>query len=116
MKEKTKKRKIKPVGHRLLVRCEAIEKEKEKKTEGGVIFEFKTDDQLAREALSVMEARVMDVGEGAFKGLGSGTPWCKVGDLVLINRYSGINRDDIEEDVVYRIINDEDVIALFEGE
>ncbi len=112
-------RKIRPCGHRLLVKLRELDEEQkatEKKTSSGIIYEFKEKETINREQLAVMEARVVELGFSAYKDMHEGKAWCKEGDLVIINRYSGINRDDIEEGEVYRIINDEDVIAVIDGE
>lgn len=107
------KRKLVPAGHRVLVKLKQIEKEKEVVNDWGFVTEIKDERALEREQYATQEAYVMDLGITAFRGFDSGEPWCKKGDLVLICKYSGEDRKDLEEGEIYRIINDEDVIGVF---
>ena len=109
-------RSVKAPGYRILVKIKPIEKKTEEKSKGGILLEIKTDKQLQREQEAMTEAYVMDIGPSAFKGFDDGIPWCKKGDCVLISRYSGILVDDVEEGYVYRMINDQDIQAVFPGE
>jgi len=109
-------RKAAPCGHRVLVKLVKPEEEKITKSAGGIIVGIKDNKTLEAEKHAMQEARVIAIGHSAFKIFGDGTPWCKVGDLVLIAKYSGEDRKDIEENEVYRIINDENIFAVFEGE
>lgn len=109
-------RELRPCGHRVLVKLVKTEDEKIKYSEGGLIIEIKNNKTLEAEKYATQEAYVVDIGHSAFKIFGDGTPWCKKGDLVLIAKYSGEDRADIEEDEIYRIINDENIFAVFEGE
>lgn len=106
--------KIKPAGHRVLVRLKETSKELEEKSEGGIIVEVKDNDKVEAEQRATQEAYVERLGFTAFKAFDDGEPWCKVGDLVIITRYSGEDREDPKSGEVYRIINDEDVIAIIE--
>ena len=60
-------------------------------------------------------ADVVAVGQSAWEGVGDGKSWCKVGDVVLIARYAGQNRDDEETGDIYSFINDQDIIAYQRG-
>ena len=106
-------RQVKAPGYRVLVRLKPIEKIKETKSAGGLILEYKSDKQLDREQEAMTEAYVMDIGPSAFKAFDDGKPWCKVGDCVLISKYSGTLVDAVEEGQIYRMINDQDIQALF---
>lgn len=110
------KRKLIPAGHRVLVKLNKIDTQKEVKTESGLIIEIKDNRQIQSEKYGTKEARVIALGQTAFRAYDDGEPWCKVGDLVMVCKYSGDDRTDIEDDEVYRIINDEDVLAIFAGE
>lgn len=92
-----------PCGYRVLVRL----KEVEEVTESGIIVH--TMDSSKREQAGQIEATIVELGKDAFTGFGDGTPWCKVGDKVLIARYSGTLRDD-----TLSIINDEDILSVIE--
>jgi len=99
------------------VRLKKFEEIKEVKSEGsGIILEIKKESKLNAEKYATQEAEVMALGHTAFKAFDDGEPWCKVGDKVMICKYSGDDRTDIEDGEIYRIINDEDIQAIFEGE
>lgn len=103
------KRKLKPCGDRVLVKL----KPTEKVTGGGIVL---LEESTKRDQYATQEAYVVDLGPDAFRGLGSGQPWCKVGDLVKISKYSGDDDTTIEDDVIYRIISDENIFGVYEGE
>lgn len=108
-------RKCRPCGHKVLVRLKKIERIKEVKSEFGVIVQLKDEKTLQREQEGHCEGYVMGIGSQAFKIFGE-DPWCKVGDLVSICKYSGAEFEDIEEDEIYREVNDEDILCVWEGE
>lgn len=109
-------RKVTAPGYRVLVKLKQLEKQPEERSNGGIIIEVKTDAKLKREQEAMTEAYVIDIGPSAFKAFDDGKPWCKVGDCVLISRYSGALVDNVEEGQVYRIINDQDIQAVFSKE
>lgn len=100
------KRIPKACGYRLVVKLKKVEE----RTASGIII---ASARVEREQEAMQEATVVDVGPEAFKQFGD-TQWCKKGDLVLIQKYSGAIIPDIEEDEVYRVINDQDVWIRFE--
>lgn len=110
------RRLIKPAGHRVLVKLKKIDEQKEVKSEGGLILEIKENKKIKAEKRATQEARIISLGPNAFKAFDDGQPWCKEGDLAMICRYSGDDLEDIEDGEIYRIINDEDVQAIFVGE
>lgn len=105
MSNKSMMRSPRPCGDRVLVKIIS----EEKVSSGGIVLGAvrKTDSQ---------EAYVVRLGSDAFKGLGSGLPWCKEGDKVRISKYSGDDLSDIEEGHLYRVIHDEDIFFVYEGE
>lgn len=107
---------IKPCGYRVLVRLKPVNKDFEEKSEGGIITKIKSKQRVELEQKATQEAYVMEIGPTAFKAYDDGQPWVKKGDLVQICKYSGDDLTDIEEDEVYRIINDQDIIAVFPEE
>lgn len=109
--ESQMKRDIVPPGDRVLVRLKPVEEV----SKGGIILHG-TAKSAEKEQYAVQEAYVVRVGWDAWVLLGSGKPWCKVGDCVLIKKYSGEDLDDIEDGVLYRVISDEDIVAVFRGE
>ena len=69
---------------------------------------------VAREQKGTEIAQVVELGPTAYKAFDDGEPWCKAGDYVKIQRYSG---EDTEIDgEFYRTINDNEVIALLKVE
>ena len=124
---KTSKKKYRPVGARLLVEDEAIEDV----TPGGIVL---PKDQVKREQLGQVRVKVLRIGEGCFKELGSvetqkqegntlkielhSQKWCEVGDTVIIQRYSGAKIPDerCEGGFVPNLllINSNDVICVIE--
>lgn len=99
-----------PCGHRVLVSL----KELEEKSEGGIIVNY--GHTGAREQRSMREATVVAIGNNAFKAFDDGHDWCSVGDKVMVVRYSGEDFTDEETGTIYRIINDEDILALVKEE
>ena len=98
--------KLLPCGHRVLVRLEEVEEE----SKGGIIL---AREITQRDKYATTKAHVVHIGSNAFKDFGDGHAWCKVGDLVMIAKYAGENQEDIEPGQVFRIINDEDIIAVW---
>lgn len=72
------------------------------------------DDMRKRESVATQEAYIVSMGRSAYADKGG--PECKVGDLVLICKYSGEDMHDIEDGVIYRAITDQDVIVVYDGE
>lgn len=118
-------RKLSPAGHTLLVKLKPdfVDNKYEKtaagyeeKTSSGLILSIKKDNDVARERFSTQEAYVLAIGPTSYKGVDDSTPWVKVGDCVLIKKYSGEDREDIIDGEICRLINDIDVTGIFEGE
>lgn len=107
-------RKVEAVGHRVIVKVKPIEKKHDELSKGGIVLEVKTDSKLQREQEAISLAYVIDVGPSAYRD--EPVPWCKIGDLVQISRYSGALIDNVEEGCVYRVINDQDVQVRFPDE
>lgn len=101
-----------PAGHRVLVRLKLEEEVKEVVSKGGIITEIKDNKIIEREKYATQEAHVVTLGMTAFKAFDDGEAWCKTGDLVLICKYSGDDRKDPDTGDIYRIINDEDIMAV----
>lgn len=98
---------IKPVGHRILVKSDKAELE----TEWG--FELVADKRLENAAVTsgVLEA----VGPQAWKAFGpdfTGEPWAKPGDRVFFAQYSGKTVLDPDTGEEYKLMNDDDITAV----
>ena len=96
---------IEPKGHRVLILPEQVSEF----STGGIIVATAT--QLDREQLGQTDGVVVAIGNTAYEDLSS--PWCKVGDKVLIAKYCGMMRQGTDE-VWYRIISDTDVVAVLD--
>lgn len=90
------------VGHRLLVFLHPSER----KTESGIVI---PDGIAEREDMKQMRATVVQVGFEAY--MDDPRPWCNVGDIVYIAKYSGQNVDG-KDGKKYRILNDHDITAV----
>ena len=96
---------IYPVGHRILV----LPDEVEKTTKSGIIMA--THSQHRREEMAQTEGLVVAIGSTAYAD--QKTPWCEVGDRVIFARYVGTERLGADGRT-YRIISDLDVVAVVE--
>lgn len=102
--------KLHPAGHRVLVKLPDIEE----KTESGLIVSW--GEKSIADQKSTQIAEVIEIGPNAFRAFDDGEPWCKVGDMVFVAKYSGEDRKDPDSGAVFRIINDEDIFAIVELE
>ena len=104
--------KIKAVGHRVIVRADPVEE----KTKGGIVLSVDTK----RESAGAQKGTVYGIGEMAWKnevygyGKPGWEPWCKEGDRVFFARYAGktLRTQENGVEVVYFILNDEDIQCL----
>lgn len=100
-----------PAGHKILVEADPIETV----TESGIVL--KVDEKLAK--ADINKGTLRAVGETAWKAFGpdfKGRPWAKVGDRVIFARYAGKILDDPEDGKEYRIMLDDDLVAVITGE
>ena len=94
-----------PVGHRLVVLPEVIEEV----SKGGIIIAHET---THKEQMAQIKAQVIAIGEGAWEDCTT-QDWCKVGDTILIGKFSGLLYDG-DDGLKYRVINDLDVVCRME--
>lgn len=117
--------KLKPVGHRLLVKPDNIEEieaiTKEHQALKSLNFEIaKPDGQMRREQQGTDTGVVVAIGPNAWKlpqyGWGEEfwEPWCKVGDRIVFGRYAGKLKEDPETKEEFMCINDDDVQMIVE--
>jgi co-chaperonin GroES (HSP10) len=95
---------ITPVGISVLVLPDNVEQT----TESGIVVS--TDTQHSREELAQTDGEVIAIAENAYY---DEAPRCKVGDRVIMASYSGIVRKG-NDGLKYRLIKDNDVIAILE--
>ena len=120
----TKKEQIVPLGHRLLIKPDEV---KEEVSEGGIVL---TNETIKADEQAVVRGTVLAIGTTCWKDLGNrqivivkdkvtevisdGDPWCKVGDRVYFQRYSGMRIPNelgkYRADVL--LLGDQDVTAL----
>ena len=95
---------MKPLLHRVILKLDPIEEV----TESGIII---ASDTLKKERKAVETATVVAIGPTAFKDLGGDADTVKVGQKVVIARYSGkeLQGKDGDEFVV---VNDEDILVI----
>ena len=92
---------VKPILHRILLKLDNIET----KTESGIIIAM--DEKRERKAVEV--GTVVSIGETAFKDYGGAPDMIKIGDRVVIARYSG--KEIKDGDIEYVVVNDEDILV-----
>lgn len=101
---------IKVPGHRVMIKPKELKKE----TESGIILEFGENEKLEKAGMT--RGTVEQVGPDAWKTMYISEykpePWCKVGDEIIHAKWVGFNVVDEDTGIEYRIINDEDVIAV----
>ena len=96
---------ISPAGHRVLVKVDEVEKV----TKGGIII---TDTIADRKQEAGIYGTVVAVGPTAWKAFDDGIPWAAVGDKVAFAKYGGFIIEDPNTGDHYRLLNDEDVVAV----
>ncbi len=104
---------IHPLGHKVLVKADSVEKT----TESGIVF--MTADTQKQEQAACSLGTLVDHGDQAWRAFSkdfTGNPWCKRGDRVYFSRYAGAKIDDPETGDVYVLMNDEDICAVITGE
>ena len=97
--------KIKAVGHRVIVKPDAVEEV----SKGGIVLAV----DHKREIRAADKGTVVGIGSMAWKndlygyGKDGWEPWCKEGDRVFFARYAGKGFKD--GDTNYIVLNDEDI-------
>jgi co-chaperonin GroES (HSP10) len=92
------------VGPNLLVQID----DKYKTLESGIILATEDRNQAGTD-----QATVLEIGDLAFQPpIGDGTPWCKVGDRIVIKRYAGHNIP--VKGGIQKLVADSDVIGVLE--
>lgn len=96
---------VAPVGHRVLIQPEKVEET----TKGGIII---AKPHVEKEQLAQVCGKVLAVGADCWHEYAS--PWCKVGDRVLYQRYAGMrvpdDRGGFRDDMV--LLNDLDITGI----
>lgn len=93
-----------PVLHRIILKLDSVEEV----TASGIVI---PKDLIEKERKAVEIGTVVSIGETAFKDYGGSIDTIKIGDRVIIAKYSGKEIKDIDE-TQYVVINDEDVLVI----
>lgn len=96
---------IVPAGHRVLVKVD----ESEKVTAGGIII---ADTIADRNTEASIFGRVVAVGGTAWQDYSDGRAWAQIGDRVAFAKYGGFVIEDPNTKEKYRLLNDEDIVAV----
>jgi co-chaperonin GroES (HSP10) len=102
-------------GHRILVDPDPVEEV----SEGGIIIA--SDKKLER--TGIQRGVIVAIGPNAWKAYRTidregferdGEPWCSIGDYVLFGRHAGRYVEDPVTKKEYLVMNDEDILGVFE--
>ena len=103
----------KPAGHHILIKPKRLEDKDDlyaSAKRAGIQLTKMTQRQ---EAIAISEGLVIALGPVAYKDTPSGTPWCKVGDVVAYARHGGMYLTEPDDnDSGWLVINDIDVVAI----
>lgn len=97
--------KINPVGHRVLIKPDKVEEV----SKGGIIVSTEGTKRLEQNAQVIGE--VIAIGADSWKEFDA--PWCKVGDKVTYQKYSGMR---IPGEDALILINDLDITGVVNNE
>jgi len=99
---------INPLGHRLSIRPDKLEDDKQYKSASSLGIIIPKDDAARARELSIDRGTVLEIGQSAFADFHT-EPWCQPGDYIAYARHAGKWVTDPETDEEILIINDEDV-------
>ena len=109
---------VQPFGSRVVVQIRSPKK----KTKGGIIL---TEDTIDTEMWNTQVAKVIAIGELAFKNRNTQEPWpegswCQPGDFVRVPKYGGdkwsVRYGDDDTEILFVIFNDLDLIGKVTGD
>lgn len=101
--------KLEAPGYRIVVKLQPVEEV----TKGGLVL---PGDYLKKVQQATTIAEVVAIGPSCWWDVDGGKPWCKVGDTIVINKYSWKDAPEgilgCEDEELYKTINDKDVINV----
>ena len=97
-----------PAGHRILVRPD----EPPEKIGSLYVASWIRDTRAIENILGTVAA----VGMTAWKAFDEGKPWANIGDRVAFAKYGGFILEDEVTKEKLRVLNDEDIIAIWRKE
>ena len=92
-----------PLGHRLLVLPDTVEKT----TQSGIVL---VEETTGRDEMAQIKGTVVAVGDGCWKDTTS-QDWAKPGDRVVFGKYAGLLWTG-HDGRKYRVLNDLDVVGM----
>ena len=95
---------LKPILHRIILQLDDIEEV----TASGIVI---PKDLIEKERKAVEIGTVVSIGETAFKDYGGSLDTIKIGDRVIIAKYSGKEIQDVDK-TKFVVINDEDCLVI----
>jgi len=93
-----------PILHRIILKLDDIEEV----TASGIVI---PKDLIEKERKAVEIGTVVSIGDTVFKDYGGSKDTVKVGDRVIIAKYSGKEVQDIDN-TKYVVCNDEDLLVI----
>lgn len=97
---------IKPAGHRILIKTEAVETT----TKSGIIT--MTDNEKIKQEAGNVYYEVVAMGPDCFNHESFNSRWCEVGDIIMTVQYPG-QKVKFDGFTVW-FINDDDILAKLE--
>jgi len=94
---------LEPTGHHVLIEPDKVDE----KTKGGI---YLPETARKQEQNATVTGVIIAVGKQAWMGFGDSEPWAAVGDRVYFAKYGGVVITNEGKD--YRLVNDEDVVAI----
>lgn len=94
-----------PIGPRIKIKVVA----QEEVSAGGIVM------GATKKSEDTEIGEVVSLGHMAYKDISNETPWCKLGDKVLFQKYAG-KLDPTDTDAIFRYLKDTDIIAVDTGE
>lgn len=111
----------KAIGNKVIIKLDIVDTDLKKKgdvymSKGGIAVSANTSivDQANRLQEASETGIVISCGYMAFRGLGNGEPWARVGDRVGFKRYSGVDCTPHDSEIKYRCMLDEDLCFIEE--
>ena len=95
---------IVPCGHRVLVKIDEVAET----SKGGIIIAKTIADKQEEAGIF---GTIVAIGETAWKDFG-GRAWAVIGDRVMIAKYGGFIAQEPDTTDKFRILNDEDIVAV----
>jgi co-chaperonin GroES (HSP10) len=107
---------IKPLIHRIIVKQQKLEetdKDYIRASKAGIIIPDHDDNKRAQ--AGVDKGVVVSIGPTAYRDFGIESP-LQIGDIVVFAKFSGKTIADPKDNEEYVALNDEDIIAIINGE